>query len=1037
MSEDTTTKNNIQPISLPGGHGFKLGIDKANNELYWGHVSGTDYTLIAGGEKDPTVQSWARITYNGTIPLSALPTIIELGVEANQAYPGISGEQNRIDIENLISDINNLVSSIISGNISDSHISDDYLATNLAIVNYVTGYVSGYVADQLVEAGAHTHANKDLLDNISTYIDDKVDKVDGKGLSTNDFTDAEKTKLKGIAPSAQVNIIESITVNGNNVDIENKTANIDIPVNSGFTLAGLSEKSYNSLTDKPTLSGNVIAGSIDNNLTEFVKHIIPVEDSIIDNDVNSTNVPNINAVTGYVNDRITQLNNFDGNYNSLTNLPTINNNIISGEISGNIKSVISENVSISKETTTSGTTLSWTIDDKTDSINIEKEKWLSDVDYDNTKGKEQIIFTVTNGNTFNIPVTEFINEYTSKDFKLNDLDEKSYNSLTEKPTINGRAISGEISELINGVIPIATNNTVGLVKGSNSVQIDDKGTMTVIADGIVMENANHANIADIAKATSGTLTIFGKSFNGSENVSISAEIFGTKPDTNNYLSGSTVYGDLSALDTTIKTLTDKVTNFSISADTNTTKDTLSWSIDGKSGSLDINKYSAGSGLTLNNDNSFNITKDTNNIDSKFLVINDDTIGLSGITDAITGATVASANKLTNKRDITLSGVISGSAEFDGSNNITINTVLDNVTIDPSMIDGLTLKWDDVTEKPIFNGELINAPLSSLSDITTVSSVTNYVSSQVSGKVDKEDGKGLSTNDFTTDEKTKLEGIEAGAEVNVINAITVNGNNVDIKNKTANITIDIPELPTIETTLTETSTNDTVAGSKAVVDYVSAYVSGKIEDLNNFDGNYNSLSNLPAINGNKITGTIDETLTEFVKNIDGFGGEDNVIEAITVNGVSSGVTITDKTANIEIPSEILYYNGTNERPGQLIISGTTGSNVDGGYVKLESGDTTIDLSLPIIDDLISDYEESILSGTVPDSRAVKKYVKKYVEDNASTGGTIKLYNEIIEPGNEPSGIIDKAPSVNTMIQYVSGMIAESYGELSAKLIEILS
>lgn len=146
MSEDTTTKNNIQPISLPGGHGFKLGIDKTNNELYWGYVSGTDYTLIAGGEKDPTVQSWARITSDSTIPLSALPTI--------------------------------------SGNIS-GNISDEYLATNLAIANYV----SGYVKNQLFEAGAHTHANKDLLDNISTYIDDtissqvsgKVDKIDGKG----------------------------------------------------------------------------------------------------------------------------------------------------------------------------------------------------------------------------------------------------------------------------------------------------------------------------------------------------------------------------------------------------------------------------------------------------------------------------------------------------------------------------------------------------------------------------------------------------------------------------------------------------------------------------------------------------------------------------------------------------------------------------------------------------------------------------------------------------------------------------------------
>lgn len=42
------------------------------------------------------------------------------------------------------------------------------------------------------------------------------------------------------------------------------------------------------------------------------------------------------------------------------------------------------------------------------------------------------------------------------------------------------------------------------------------------------------------------------------------------------------------------------------------------------------------------------------------------------------------------------------------------------------------------------------------------------------KVDKVAGKGLSTEDFTTDEKTKLAGIETGAEVNKIEKILLNG-----------------------------------------------------------------------------------------------------------------------------------------------------------------------------------------------------------------------------------------------------------------------
>lgn len=55
-------------------------------------------------------------------------------------------------------------------------------------------------------------------------------------------------------------------------------------------------------------------------------------------------------------------------------------------------------------------------------------------------------------------------------------------------------------------------------------------------------------------------------------------------------------------------------------------------------------------------------------------------------------------------------------------------------------------------------------------------------------VAKETGKGLSTNDYTTAEKTKLGGIETGAEVNVIESITINGTTATISNKEATMTI---------------------------------------------------------------------------------------------------------------------------------------------------------------------------------------------------------------------------------------------------------
>ena len=55
-------------------------------------------------------------------------------------------------------------------------------------------------------------------------------------------------------------------------------------------------------------------------------------------------------------------------------------------------------------------------------------------------------------------------------------------------------------------------------------------------------------------------------------------------------------------------------------------------------------------------------------------------------------------------------------------------------------------------------------------------------------VAKETGKGLSTNDFTTTEKTKLAGIEAGAEANDIESVSVNGTALTPVNKGVNIPI---------------------------------------------------------------------------------------------------------------------------------------------------------------------------------------------------------------------------------------------------------
>ena len=68
-----------------------------------------------------------------------------------------------------------------------------------------------------------------LISKIKSALGGKVDVVSGKGLSTNDYTSAEKQKLSGIANGAQVNVIESVKVNGTKVEPSSKSVDISVP----------------------------------------------------------------------------------------------------------------------------------------------------------------------------------------------------------------------------------------------------------------------------------------------------------------------------------------------------------------------------------------------------------------------------------------------------------------------------------------------------------------------------------------------------------------------------------------------------------------------------------------------------------------------------------------------------------------------------------------------------------------------------------------------------------------------------------------
>lgn len=140
-----------------------------------------------------------------------------------------------------------------------------------------------------------------------------------------------------------------------------------------------------------------------------------------------------------------------------------------------------------------------------------------------------------------------------------------------------------------------------------------------------------------------------------------------------------------------------------------------------------------------------------------------------------------------------------------------------------------------------------------------------------GKVDKVDGKGLSTNDFTNADQTKLNGIATGAQVNqnAFSNVAVGSTTIAADSTTDTLTI----VQGANVTLTPNATSDTLTIAATDTTYSAATTSE--------DGLMTS-SQVTKLNG-----------------IDA-GAEVNVIDSITVNGTAA--TVTSKTAAITVPTK---------------------------------------------------------------------------------------------------------------------------------------
>lgn len=235
---------------------------------------------------------------------------------------------------------------------------------------------------------------------------------------------------------------------------------------------------------------------------------------------------------------------------------------------------------------------------------------------------------------------------------------------------------------------------------------------------------------------------------------------------------------------------------------------------------------------------------------------------------------------------------------------------------------------------------------------TITSVTLNGTTTSSGGVDlgylvvQEGGKGLSSNDYTSLEKSKLEGIESGAQVNTIESISVNETTITPVNKAVEITV-----PTMLSDLSDDATH------RFVTDAEKTAWSGKQNALT-FDSAPTENSTNPVTSGGLYT-----VITQ-----------NEYVTAAAINDLEDRVSdIEDSVGDITVPtkvSDLQNDSGFTSNTGTL-----TGVSFNGTSASVSDGVASITASIPNVSEYFDEveYDSQTKRINFKHGNTIKKYI----------------------------------------------------------------
>ena len=249
-STDTARENYfVTQVSQTGG---TISVERA--QPTFSNIGGTAGANQGGTGRNSLTEDYVLVG-NGTDPVKLIP-IAESIANNNHLVPnnlikayvdnavlGITGAMHFIGDANVVINNNSSVDPRISGyNFSNAQPGDVILydtkefvwtGANWRLLGDEGSYaIKGSIRDADIADGADIQQSK--IANLDSTFNTKVDKVEGKTLTSNDFTDELKEKLEGLNENAEPNTIEHILLNNTEIaptTVEGLTKAVNLQIN--------------------------------------------------------------------------------------------------------------------------------------------------------------------------------------------------------------------------------------------------------------------------------------------------------------------------------------------------------------------------------------------------------------------------------------------------------------------------------------------------------------------------------------------------------------------------------------------------------------------------------------------------------------------------------------------------------------------------------------------------------------------------------------------------------------------------------------